>query len=154
MADFELVLDTLARIRRACRPRFSGDPDGSGRVSAHQGRVLGFLDAEDPAMVGELAEHLGVTPSTMSLTLSRMEAAGLVRRERDPLDRRVTNVRLTDAGLRAREAGRELDPHRLTRMLDLLLPAERAEALRALTLLGSAADALLRRERADVDRQL
>ena len=124
------------------------------RVSAHQGRVLAFLDQGDPTMVGELAEHLGVTPSTMSLTLKRMEEAGYVRRDRDPLDRRVMNVRLTEAGVRARDAQRELDPERLDRLLVLVGPGARPEALRALALLADAADRLLRQEREDVDAQL
>ena len=154
MADYELLLDALARIRRACRPRFAQDPEGGARVSAHQGRVLAFLDRGDPTMVGELAEHLGVTPSTMSLTLKRLEEAGYVRRDRDPLDRRVMNVRLTEAGVRARDAQRELDPERLDRLLGLVGPGARPEALRALALLADAADRLLRQEREDVDAQL
>ncbi len=154
MADFESLLDSLARIGRAGRPLFAQDPQGAARVSAHQGRILAFLDKADPVMVGELADHLGVTASTMSLTLGRLEAAGYIRRDRDPADRRVANVRLTEAGVRARDARRELDPDRLGRMLSLLEPAERREALRALALLAAAADRLVQREREDVTAQV
>lgn len=154
MAEYEILLDAVTRVRRACQPRMTADPDGGAPVSAHQGRVLAFLDKEDPAMVGELAEHLGVTASTMSLTLTRLEGAGYVRRDRDPLDRRVMNVRLTETGARARDALRELDPERVDRLLALVTPEARAEALRALTLFADAADRLLRREREDVDAQL
>lgn len=154
MADFESLLDSLARIRRAGRPLFAQDPQGGARVSAHQGRILAFLDEADPVMVGELADHLGVTASTMSLTLGRLEDAGYIRRDRDPADRRVANVRLTEAGVRARDARRELDPDRLGRMLSLLDPAERREALRALALLAGAADRLVQREREDVTAQV
>lgn len=153
MADFQTVLDALPRIRRACRPLFREDPEGGARVSSHQARILAFLDASDPTMVGELAEYLGVTPSTMSLTLKRMEEVGYVRRDRDPLDRRVTNVRLTDAGARVRDAGREVDPERVERLLSLLRPEERAEAVNALALLAEAADRLLRRDRESVEAQ-
>lgn len=154
MADHQTLLDAVARIQRACRPRFVRDPEGGERVSAHQARVLALLDPEDPAMVGELAEHLGVTASTMSLTLGRLERAGYVRRDRDPLDGRVMNVRLTDSGARAREARRELDPERASRLLDLVGPEARPEALRALALLGAAADRLLKREQEELDAQL
>ncbi|MDP2956351.1 MAG: MarR family winged helix-turn-helix transcriptional regulator [Longimicrobiales bacterium] len=154
MADFESLLDSLARIQRAGRPLFAQDPAGGARVSAHQGRILAFLDDADPVMVGELADHLGVTASTMSLTLGRLEHAGYIRRDRDPADRRVANVRLTEGGVRARDARRELDPHRLGRMLSLLDPTERREALRALALLAGAADRLLRLEREDVSAQV
>lgn len=154
MADFESLLDSLARIQRAGRPLFAQDPKGGARVSAHQGRILAFLDEADPVMVGELADHLGVTASTMSLTLGRLEEAGYIRRDRDPADRRVANVRLTEAGVRARDARRELDPDRLGRMLSLLDPAERREALRALARLAGAADRLVQREREDVTAQV
>jgi len=154
MADFETILDALARIRRACGSGHAQDPLGGPRITSHQGRVLAFLDAADPTMVGELAEHLGVTASTMSLTLKRMEEAGYVRRDRDPADRRVTNVRLTQAGVRARDAQRELDPGRLGRALALMDPAERRDALRGLALLAVAADRLLEREREDVAAQV
>ncbi len=150
MPDFETVLDAVARIRRACRSAHTRDPLGGPRVTAHQGRVLAVLDESDPTMVGELAEHLGVTASTMSLTLKRLEDAGYVRRERDPADRRVTNVFLTDAGVRARDARRELDPGRVDRALALLDPVERRDALRSLALLAAAADRLVEREREDV----
>lgn len=154
MADFESLLDSLARIQRAGRPPFAQDPQGGARVSAHQGRILAFLDEAEPVMVGELADHLGVTASTMSLTLGRLEVAGYIRRDRDPADRRVANVRLTEAGVRARDARRELDPDRLGRMLSLLDPAERREALRALVRLAGAADRLVQREREDVTAQV
>lgn len=154
MADFQIVMDVLDRVRGACRPRMAQDPEGGEPVSAHQARVLAFLDEDDPVMVGELAEHLGVTAATMSLTLGRLEAAGYVSRNRDPADRRVRNVRLTPAGARARGAFRELDPERVDRLLALLDPEVRRDALRALALLGEAADRLRRREREDVAAQL
>jgi DNA-binding MarR family transcriptional regulator len=89
----------------------------------------------------------------MSLTLKRLEAGGYVSRERDPADRRVTNVRLTDAGERVRDARTILDPERVARMLDALDPAARAEALRGLVVLAKAADALVWRGRESVAGQ-
>jgi DNA-binding MarR family transcriptional regulator len=113
--------------------------------------LLGLLDTEDPSMVSELAEHAGVTLSTMSLTLKRLEAAGLVRRDPDPADRRVTNVRLTEAGARLRDAHPVLDPHRVDGMLRMLDPERRREALRGLALIADAADAFLARGREHVE---
>lgn len=154
MADFDLVLQRLARVHFACRNRSMVDPGGDAHVSEHQARILSHLDGRDPTMVGELAEHMGVTASTMSLTLTRLEQAGVIRRDRDPADRRVVNVRLTDAGARLRDAHTSLDPDRVDRMLAQLPPARRAEALRGLALLADAADALVRRSREDVEAQV
>jgi len=47
---------------------------------------------------GQLAETALVTTGGASLRVDRLEVAGLVERERDPDDRRVVYVRLTDAG--------------------------------------------------------
>lgn len=155
MADLQSLAEAVQRLHRACRPRFARDPKGEADgVSSHQGRILAFLDGDDPAMVGELAEHLGVTASTMSVTLKRMEGAGLVRRDRDPLDRRVTNVRLTPAGVRARDARRDVDPDRLDRLLTLVDPDHRGDVSRVLLALGRAADRLEGRELEAVEAQL
>jgi DNA-binding MarR family transcriptional regulator len=154
MSDFEMVLRVLPRVVTACRRRHVADPGSGKPVSAHRVAILTHLDVEDPTMVGELAEHLRVTPSTMSLTLKRLEDAGYVRRDRDPADRRVANVRLTRAGARVRDAQGLLDPERVAEMLSLLSPPERAEALRGLRLLGEAAERLGRRGRMALEAQM
>jgi MarR family transcriptional regulator for hemolysin len=46
----------------------------------------------------ELAEAVGVEGPTLTHHLNRMEKAGLVTRRRDPDNRRVHQVELTDAG--------------------------------------------------------
>jgi MarR family transcriptional regulator for hemolysin len=45
-----------------------------------------------------IAGDLGIEGATLTHHLSRMEADGLVRRERDPQDRRALLVELTDEG--------------------------------------------------------
>lgn len=154
MSDISVVLHAYDRILRACRPRRMADPQGGPTVTAHQAGVLAYLDPDDPTMVGELADYLGVTPSTMSLTLKRLEEAGYVRRDRDPADRRVMNVRLTEAGARVRGASTSLDLDRLDGLLRELSPVQRGEAVRGLVLLAEAADALLRRHRDAVAAQV
>lgn len=154
MADILTVLHAYDRILRACRPRRVADPAGGPAVSAHQAGILAFLDEDDPTMVGELADYMGVTASTMSLTLKRLEAAGYIRRDRDPADRRVTNVRLTEAGARVRSASSSLDVDRVDGVLRTLSPSQRAEALRGLVILADGADALIRRSREAVAAQV
>lgn len=142
MSDVETVMSALPRILFACRARGVAGV-GAGRVSAHQGHILSQLDTADPTMVGELAESLGVTASTMSLNLKRLRDAGLVQCERDPEDRRVMNVRLTEAGERARDAARPLDADRVGEMLEGLWPEDRRRAVEALGMLAEAAETLL-----------
>ena len=151
MSDVETLLSAYPRIHFACRARHVRDPADGKVLSAHQMSILSPLDSRDPTMVGELADHLGVTASTMSLNLTRLEKAGYVSRERDPADRRVMNVRLTESGERMRSAQTMLDPERVDRMLLEMSPAVRREAMRGLVLLSEAAESLVRTRRADVE---
>ena len=49
--------------------------------------------------VKELADAVVLSPTAMSRFVDRVEAAGYVRRERDPDDRRALQVTLTDKGV-------------------------------------------------------
>lgn len=53
--------------------------------------------------VKKLGEHLRLDSGTLSPLLKRLEAAGLVRRERSARDERSVEVRLTEEGLALRE---------------------------------------------------
>jgi DNA-binding MarR family transcriptional regulator len=132
------VLDAYPRIYFACHTRHVRDPETGGDVSAHQASILDHLDAVDPISMTDLAGHIGVTIATMSLAIDRLEHKGYVRRERDSKDGRRVLLRITDAGLRLREAKSVLDPVRVERVLQHLSPAERAHALEGLDLLARA----------------
>jgi MarR family transcriptional regulator for hemolysin len=60
--------------------------------------VLVSLKAKRHGMQRELAEAVGVEGPTLTHHLNRMEADGFVRRSRDPRNRRVHLVELTDTG--------------------------------------------------------
>jgi DNA-binding MarR family transcriptional regulator len=49
--------------------------------------------------VKQLADEVVLSPTAMSRFVDRVEAAGYVRRERDPDDRRALQVTLTDEGI-------------------------------------------------------
>lgn len=63
--------------------------------------VLRLLDTTGPAGVNEIADHLRLDASTVTRQVVAMEAAGLVTRERDALDRRRCVVTQTPAGVDA-----------------------------------------------------
>ncbi len=60
--------------------------------------VLHFLCAQGPMSQKDLADRLSLSPATMTVTLKRMEKAGLIAREADPTDQRVQLVSPTDKG--------------------------------------------------------
>ena len=133
------VQELYPRIFFACHTRHVRDPRRGRLLSAHQASILDHLDAVEPLSLMELAAHMGVTPATMSLAMDRLARRGYVVRARDPRDARRLRLRLTEAGLRVREAKSVLDPRRLRAALVLLTPQEREEAVRGLAALGKAA---------------
>ncbi|MFE7332862.1 MarR family winged helix-turn-helix transcriptional regulator [Streptomyces sp. NPDC057565] len=60
--------------------------------------LLAHLWDEQPRSQVELAELLCVEPPTAAKMLARMEAVGVITREKSAPDRRVTLVSLTDKG--------------------------------------------------------
>jgi len=62
--------------------------------------------------VKRLGEHLRLDSGTLSPLLKRLEAAGLVRRERSVRDERSVDVRLTEEGTALRERALEV-PRRI-----------------------------------------
>jgi DNA-binding MarR family transcriptional regulator len=73
-------------------------------LSRTSASVLNTL-CDGPRRVTELAAAQNVAQPTMTVAVQRLEARGLVVRERAEDDRRATNVVITDAG-RAKLAGR------------------------------------------------
>ena len=71
---------------------------GFGEVRASYGSVLVPLLEEDGLRLGELASASRLSKQAMTGLVARCEADGLVARERDPLDGRAFNVRLTRRG--------------------------------------------------------
>jgi MarR family transcriptional regulator for hemolysin len=97
--------------------------------------ILVSLKAQAHGAQRQLAEAVGIEGPTLTHHLNRMEKAGLVTRRRDPDNRRVHQVELTDAGeaaflamldkviafdLRLRQGLSERDLTQLRRLLDRL----------------------------------
>ena len=128
-----------SQIYFACHTRHVHDPESGTRVSARQASILSHLDSAEPTPLSQLASHMGVTVSTMSIAVDRLVRQGYVVRDRAESDARVRHVRLTTAGERLRAAQKVLEPQLVRAMLSRLSPAERRDALRGLELLGTAA---------------
>ncbi|MEV5435782.1 MarR family transcriptional regulator [Streptomyces sp. NPDC052682] len=74
--------------------------------------VMLVLWEHDTLPVKQLGEHLRLDSGTLSPLLKRLEAAGLVRRERSARDERSVEVGLTGQGLALRERALEV-PRRI-----------------------------------------
>src|SRR5579872_5541016 len=135
----ETVLRCYPQVYFACHRRHVRDEATKEILSAHQASVLDHLDDVEPTSLLELARHMGVTASTMSLTVDRLEKGGWVKRERSKLDARRVELRLTEAGLRIKKQQKVLEPDLVKAMLGLLDHGQRKKALRGLELLAEAA---------------
>jgi DNA-binding MarR family transcriptional regulator len=80
-------------IQRVYKPLL----DGLG-LTYPQYLVLNVLWREDGQTVGSIADQLVLESSTLTPLLKRLEAAGLVRRARNPADERQVVVALTEDG--------------------------------------------------------
>jgi DNA-binding MarR family transcriptional regulator len=78
---------------------------GTG-LSATAESYLATIARRGPISMGELAAHEGVKPPSVCATLNGLEAQGLVSREGDPSDRRVSRVVATPGGRQALERSR------------------------------------------------
>jgi len=58
-----------------------------------------YRQPERRLRVNELAREVVLSPTAMSRFVDRVEAAGYVRREPDPADRRALQVAITDEGI-------------------------------------------------------
>lgn len=128
-------LHRLLRRRAAAR---------ANRVALPEAQVeLLLLVRAEPGISGrEAARRLGTAPNTVSTLVRDLTGAGLLARDRDPADRRIVRLRLTDAA-RARMADHEANRAALlTEALAGLDPAAREAVLAAVPALAALLDAL------------
>ncbi len=97
-------------------------------VTVAQAATLETLLVEPSLRLGALGKRLGVTPSTLSRNVERLEKAGMVRREADPDDARSLRVVLTEKG---QNAARELEQQEVAFARQVLerVPETRREAV-------------------------
>jgi DNA-binding MarR family transcriptional regulator len=138
-AEVQTVLRCYPQIYFACHCRHVRDEKTNAQLSSHQASVLDHLDDVEGTSMLALAQHMGVTASTMSLTVDRLQRGGYVRRERSPNDGRRVDLRLTEAGVGIKKQQKVLEPDLIAAMLRHLDQATRQQALRGLELLAEAA---------------
>ena len=94
-----------AAFWEAKRALASASTAAFSRHGIHEGQqyVLSCLWDADGLAPGEVARRLGISTPTVTRAATRMEAAGLLRREPHQHDGRLVRLVLTDKGRRLRE---------------------------------------------------
>ncbi|KIF74189.1 hypothetical protein QR77_09710 [Streptomyces sp. 150FB] len=103
------------------------------RVTLPQFRLLVVLATHGDAKLVELAERLGVNPSTAMRMLDRLIAAGLADRQSNPDNRRETMLRLTPEGRSVVEDVTAARRREITAIVERLTPGQRSALVGALT---------------------
>src|SRR3954451_9057814 len=127
-ADVETVLECYPQIYFACHRRHVRDEQTKAVLSAHQASILDHLDDVEGTSLLDLAKHMGVTASTMSLTVDRLERGGDCTRERSQADKRRVDLRLTASGVRMKRQQKVLEPELVQAMLARLDERKRKQA--------------------------
>lgn len=135
-----LLMDFYPKIYFACHTRHVMDSDKNVKLTANQVSILDHLDRQESVTLYDLAMHMGVTPSTMSISVDRVVKLGYVKKEKDKKDARKTNLTLTAAGEKIKRNNSVLDPELVKNVMARLSPEELKLAMDGLGLLAYAAE--------------
>jgi len=112
----------LGRLNRRLRNEREDDSLTLNQLSA-----LGNLEKHGPIPVGELAALERIRPPSMTRIVANLEEHGLVAREPRSDDKRITVVRMTEAGQARTATDRKRRDAWLAHRLRELTPEERAQ---------------------------
>jgi DNA-binding MarR family transcriptional regulator len=103
-------------------------------VTPSQVRTIRVLSALEGGGVrsSELAQHLRITPRSVTEVVDALEAKGLASRSPDPSDRRATLVSLTDRGRELSEEVRQARGVEAEKLFGRLTATDRADLARIL----------------------
>jgi DNA-binding MarR family transcriptional regulator len=134
-----LFVEQFQSIYFATHRRHHQDAPRARTISEQQLHILGHLDRVRDTRVGELAAHMGLSHSSVSLTIDRLQRGGYVTRERSAADARVSLVRLTEVGEEVRDAQRVLEPDLVEALFEKLSQPEQLMARSAMASITRAA---------------
>jgi DNA-binding MarR family transcriptional regulator len=119
----------VARLSRRLRQ------EANEGATPSQLAALATVERHGPMTLGDLAGHERVRPPTMTRIVAGLEESGLLSREIDPSDRRVSRMTLTPEGSRLLARSRTRKDAFLAAMLEPLDSEEIAIVERAVPIL-------------------
>jgi DNA-binding MarR family transcriptional regulator len=135
METVPLVMRTIRAEMRSRRP---------SDLSVPQFRALGYVRRHPGTSLSDVAEHLGLTLSSMSTLIDNLVTRELIDRAVNPDNRRRATLNLTPLGRSTLEAAHAHTQARLVQLLAPLSAADRAviaQAMRILRPVFAAGDA-------------
>ena len=132
-----LLRIAVNRVSRRLRPTAAAGPLTTTEVD-----ILVAAERQGPIRLTDLASFAGLNPTMLSRLIPKLEQAGLVRRIRDEVDKRVCRVMATPKGSRLLDRIRSERNDALSRRLRDLDASERATLALALPILEELAERL------------
>ncbi len=128
------ILETVPLIMQAIRREMRAQRE-SASLSLPQFRTLVYLENHLGASLAQVAEHIGLTPPSMSKIVDGLVEQGLVRRRSHPRDRRRIELGLTAKGDAVWQSARRAVPARLAETMNLLSAAQQRQVITCMRLL-------------------
>jgi len=123
--DAETILATVRALWKDLNRNPFAEADQHG-ITGPQITVIACLVRSGPRTLTDLSRTLGMSHSTASGIVDRLESRGLLRRAEDASDRRRTQIQVTEAVQRYVRSLEEGPSGRLARALEAATPAQRA----------------------------
>ena len=95
-------------------------------------RVLQIVQMQGSTTPTQISSQMGVSPATISTLLDRLAAKGVIERQRSDIDRRQTNIVLTDKGRAAVDGAPDPLQQKYVREFEALADWEQAMIITAL----------------------
>ena len=125
----EVVPSTMRVIRGQLRKH------GAKETSVPHFRTLAYLNSHEGTSLSEVAEHIGLSLSSMSELIDDLVTRGLVNRQTHSEDRRRITLTLTDHGSTTLRKARDATANYLERKLEPLSAPERGSVFEGMQVL-------------------
>ena len=125
----------VSRLARWLRPTAA-----AGHLSTAEVDILMVAEKRGAARMSDLASFCGLNPTMLSRMVPRLEEAGLLRREVEPADKRVSRVEATPLASELLDKVRSEREDALSKLLDELDEDERSAIAAATPVLEKLAE--------------
>ena len=127
------VLDAAPLTMRVIRGQLR--KHGAKEISVAHFRTLAYLSRHEGTSLSEVAEHIGLSLSSMSELMDELVARSLVNRQTHSEDRRRITLTLTDHGSTTLRKAQDATANYLEKKLEQLSTPERASVIEGMQVL-------------------